>query len=169
MNKLQLEYSWKRILLIQKSKLFFWIHVFPPILGMLLLTILLFFLKAIIKDNFNIYITWIIIIITLIIFGKQIIKSYIDYKMDFVIITPNKIILYEQNWLFDRSQKSISEDKINSLLVNKKSFLNSFFNNWTISILAEWWSADWEIHITYVNNPESTRVHIENIINQNTK
>lgn len=48
------------------------------------------------------------------------IVKYIDYKMDFMIITPRQVLAYDQEGLLDRLTKTLDLSKIKSIHERKK-------------------------------------------------
>jgi uncharacterized membrane protein YdbT with pleckstrin-like domain len=69
--------------------------------------------------------------------GFKLLKRFIDYKMDFAIITPKEIVSYNQTGIFSRSSRSLDVDKIKTISVDKKGLLRSIFNFGSIIFLSE--------------------------------
>ena len=92
----------------------------------------------------------------------KILKYFLDYEMDFAVVTPKSFLRYNQTWFFKRSSKAIDMKHIRSVYVRKAWFFNSIFNNWHIIILTEWsawnpkedWNNPWEVEFRYVYHPE---------------
>jgi len=93
----------------------------------------------------------------------KILKYYLDYTMDFAVVTTKSFLMYNQTWFFKRSTKAIDMRHIRSVYVKKAWFLNSIFNNWSIIVLTEWsagnnvkedWNNPWEVEFRYVYHPE---------------
>lgn len=99
----------------------------------------------------------------LMIIPYRVIKYYIDYKMDYCIITPTEVILAEQSGFFKRQLRTLDATKIKSISVYKKSIIKSIFNNGIIVFMSDGDDNNlWEIHIDYIYNPEKHK----DIINQ---
>ena len=96
----------------------------------------------------------------------QVISHYIDYAMDYLIITPTEIILAEQSWLFKRSLATIDANQVKSIYAQKGWILQSIFNNGSIVFLIDAGSSSsrWKITIDYIYNPEHSRSRMDDII-----
>lgn len=90
--------------------------------------------------------------------------KWIDYKMDFVIITPKEIIKYDQTWAFGREVEKIPTRKIKSISTYKPWFFSSFFNIWSMNFLSEWDDTSGDINLKYVDNVEFATKKISHII-----
>ena len=92
----------------------------------------------------------------------KILKYFLDYEMDFAVVTPKTFLRYNQTWFFKRSSKAIDMDHVRSVYVRKAWFFNSIFNNWNIIVLTEGWNGavkedwtnPWEVEFRFVYNPE---------------
>jgi hypothetical protein len=58
-----------------------------------------------------------------------IIKLYLDYTMDFVIVNPIALIRYNQEGFFKRISKTFDLKDIRSTSVRKSGIIDSLFNN----------------------------------------
>ena len=93
------------------------------------------------------------------------VKKYIDYSMDFCVITPKEIVSYNQTWIMARKWHSIDTDKIKTITIDKKWFVKSLFNFWTITFLSEWdstWKGD--IQLNFVSDPDKVKNDIKTLI-----
>ncbi len=157
----------KNVLLVQKSRLFWFLYVFLPFIWYLLSETLVVILAIYFVSH--IYITYFIIwfsFLIFLIFVFPIIKNYLAYSMDFMIITPKEIIKYDQEWFFERDVKTINTSNIKAIIIRKKWFLNSIFNNWDMTFLSEWSTEDMSGEIVFhdVYDPEWIKTKISNII-----
>ena len=66
-----------------------------------------------------------------------IIGKYMDYKLDFIIVTPDVLIMYDQGGIFKRNIISTNEKSIKTISVKKSGLLYSIFNNGDIIFLTE--------------------------------
>gem|GEM_PF-4056717 len=64
-------------------------------------------------------------------------RQYMNWKMDFMIITPKEVIKFDQNGVLHRETETIHVDKIKSVTVVKHGLLNSLLDIGTITFLAE--------------------------------
>ena len=102
----------------------------------------------------------------------KILKYFLDYEMDFAVVTPKSFLRYNQTWFFKRSSKAIDMKHIRSVYVRKAWFFNSIFNNWHIIILTEWsawnpkedWNNPWEVEFRYVYHPEYYSGRIQKLL-----
>lgn len=156
-----------KLMLIQRNKVFLYLHVILPIL--MLLTIYIFFFFVVISfdflnNSFWYTLLWFFILWSLLIYSPTLIKKIIDYYMDFVIVTPDQIISYNQTWIFTRESRSLDIDKLKTISVDKKWILKSLFNFWDIHFLSEWWDRRWDISVYYVDDPDNVKYKILEII-----
>ena len=94
-----------------------------------------------------------------------IVRKYIDYKLDFIIVIPSCILMYDQGWLFKRDVVTISSQSIKTISIKKEKFLYSVFDNWDIVILTEWDShGDGEVILRRIPKPERIRNEIVRVI-----
>ncbi len=94
-------------------------------------------------------------------------KKYIDYKLDFTIVTPKWVFLFNQTGILNRNMTSLNVNNIRSIVVNKSWLIYSIFNNGDIRILSEWSDNElWEVQMKYVNNPEMKRAKIKQIFSR---
>ena len=95
----------------------------------------------------------------------KIIKTYIDYILDFVIVTPNELIYYNQEGILSRKWRTIDTEKIKTITVNKSGFIRSIFNFWNIVVLSEW-DEQWEgeINFSFIDDPENLKMKMLKII-----
>ena len=135
----------------------------------ILYLVILFVIVHRISDNFIVlyYIVWLFIfLITFVPLVLKLIKRYIDYILDFLIVNPRSIIYYNQEWILHRKWRTIDNEKIKTITVEKKGLLRSILNFWNIVILTEWdevwW---WEIKFYFLDNPDKVKQDIFNIIN----
>jgi len=64
-------------------------------------------------------------------------KVYIDYVLDFTLITPEEAISYNQTGILNRRVKTMQTEKIKTVSVQKSGLLFSLFDNGDIIIFAE--------------------------------
>lgn len=160
------------VLLISKSKLFYWLFIIFPLvlfLGVLWVIIrgLIYFFQDINKILWYILSCWVLILMLWKIFFP-LIKLYIDYKLDFAVITPNFMIRHNQEGIFNSNTKSFNIENMKSIYIDRKGFLwgliYSILNNWNIVFMVESDKFFWESTISYVQNPEKVRDEIGRIM-----
>ena len=66
-----------------------------------------------------------------------IVGKFIDYKMDFIIVTPDLLIMYDQAGLFKKNVITVNEKSLKTVSVKRPGLLYSIFNNGDIIFLSE--------------------------------
>lgn len=166
-----------RVILIKKSKLFLWIKVLFPFILWLSTLVALIALSLIYINIVWINVTLCVLLIIIWMFPwSKLLKYFLDYTMDFAIVTPESFLRYDQSWFFKRTSKVVDLNHIRSVNVRKSGVINSIFNNWNIIILSDWaWSGawddeaiknnPWEVVFRYVYNPDKYSKDIQKLIN----
>lgn len=106
------------------------------------------------------------------IFLYNMLMKYIDYTMDFTIITPNEILTHKQYWIINSDYKNFPAKNIRSISSGREGFLWNVFWYGHILFLTDWSVVDktdswrhwpWKILLTYVYRPNETRKKIMNL------
>ncbi len=156
-----------KILSIHKSRWFYitWV-IWPFVLFFVVFSVLLsvvymneFDFKEVVIPTF-----WGVMLLYFVFVSRRSSKNYVDYKMDFLIVTPKELIKYDQRWMLDRHSETIHVDKIRSVTVSKSWLFNSFFDIGTITFLAEWNDEKWDIIMPFIDWVESIESKIRHII-----
>ncbi len=166
----QQRYGIENVLCFWRSKLYYIIKVFVPFMTLLLITVfgLIFFYKWLGGDYFAYILTSIIIIDVVFLF--PVVGKYIDYRMDFIIVITNSIMMIEQSGLFKRNVSTISSQSIKSISIKKSGLLYSIFDNGDIIILTEGDTArNGEIKFRRIPRPEKRRNQIVKVVGIDTK
>lgn len=161
-----MEYGEQNILLISRSRLFGWLYIYVPALSYISACVLL----LVILSNYS-WTVWIkyvgapIVILSFLYLLFPLIKKYIDYKLDFAIISPRGVNSFNQSWIFRRQNKFLNKQNIRTISVNQHGFMHSLFNNGEIIILSEWWATDvGDIQLLYVPKPEEARQKMKKVL-----
>lgn len=64
-------------------------------------------------------------------------KKYLDYKMDFCVVTPNEVAMHNQSWLLKKNSRIIDADKIKTVSADTGGIMKSIFNFWNLIFLSE--------------------------------
>jgi len=105
------------------------------------------------------------IVIIDVVFLFPLIGKYFDYKMDFIIVIPNAIMMYDQWGILKRNVETITAQSIKAISINKAWLLYSLFDNGDILILTEWDTEhDGEIRLRWIPKPEKRKNQIIKII-----
>ena len=166
LEKYQKEFWTDKVLLIWKSRLFKLVKIILPLIWLLIFILWFWYvLYYWLWQQALIYwwtpIIWLIVFFSLI----PIIKKFIDFHMDFMLITPRLFIKYNQEWLFKRDYMTTYWVDIKSVIVRKKWILYSIFNVWDIIFLSEWDQEKTELSLNYVSDPEEKKAKIIEIKN----
>ncbi len=167
------EKYWKEnVFLISHGKFYYYFYILLPIIFsfvwlLFYMTIFFYLLSSISSEFKTAYILfWIVVFLILFIpLWFKLLKKYVDYILDFIVITPKNLIHYDQEWILSRKWRTIDVEKIKTLTVNKNWLLRSVFNFWNIIILTEWaelW--EWQIDFYYVDEPEKVKNIIVDIM-----
>jgi len=98
------------------------------------------------------WITMLIINILFLLLIIKILRRFVDFEMDFIVVTPDEIESINQTWFFKREVVSLDIKKVRSISTEKDGFFRSLFNIWWLVILAEWNSENHgEIRFNYIN------------------
>ena len=161
------------IIHIRKSKLFLWMKIMIPsiFLTSLLIVLLTFVLMYIDIERLTITLI-IIVLVGWMMPMSKVVKLYLDFKMDFVVVNPRSLIRYNQEWFFKRITKTIDLKDVRSTSVRKSGVVNSIFNNGELVILSE---AGWEgtettrageIVFRYVYHPDLRNSQINKLLSK---
>ena len=93
------------------------------------------------------------------------IGKYIDYRMDFIIVIPSSIIMFEQWGILKRNVITISAQSIKTISIQKDGLLYSIFDNGDIIILTEGdTEKNGEMILRRIPRPEKRRNQIVHVI-----
>lgn len=81
----------------------------------------------------------------------------IDTEMDYMIISPEEVVAYNQSGLFNRQSDSIGTEKIKSIAVDKSGIIRSFFDLGGVTILTEGDDNGGHIVFDFVWKPDQVR------------
>lgn len=169
--KIESDKYWEEnVYIISHGRFYYYFYIMMPIiftiLSIIIFLILVYFLSKWQQESSLIWIIALItILLTIIPIIFKLIKKYIDYLLDFVIITPEKLISYDQEWILSRKWRTIDNEKIKTITVNKSWLLRSIFNFWNIIVLTEWdEKGDWEIDFSFIDDPDKVKFKLLEII-----
>lgn len=77
--------------------------------------------------------------------------------MDFVIITPDQLVSYDQEWVLTRTTRSLELRKIKTVNVVTDGWLSSVFGYGSIVFLAEWDMQHGDIKLNFIMKPVALR------------
>jgi hypothetical protein len=169
-NKLkeyQDRYGIDKIILLHKSRLFLIVKIIPRFFSFIIIMIL-----AVVASNWIFwsaqaeYTIYVLVgtFIILLTFAWPVIKHFIDYHMDFALITPEALIMFNQTWIFKRDMSTVDINKIKTISIRKRYFMYSVFNNWDLIFLSEGDSSFWEIVLYFIPKPEEKKERISKLI-----
>lgn len=164
------KYGEENVLVLNKSFLFLFVKVLIPVFWWFIAVFWLRFLIYInlwdenntIKALFTLFMLLLYLFILTI---SSVVKYYIDYKLDFSVVTPEYLTRYNQTWLFKRDIKSSYVRNIKTITIVKNDPLYNIFDNWNLIFLSEGdRENDWEITLHYIQNPEAKKKEITRIM-----
>ncbi len=169
-NKAKKEYWKDKVLMVQRDKIYFVLNVLMPLLSFFIL-FLLFLIIALVWDWGGIgnkikwALFWIVFGPGFLIVAWRALRKYIDYKLDFALITPYQVSFYNQQGIFSRQLRTLDVDKIKTITVEKAGLLRSLFNFWSIVFLSEGdMDGRWSWMLNYIHAPEKLKEKIKDII-----
>lgn len=151
------QYWEQYVLCFDKSKLYWFVKVFFPLLQLLVLDGLVFRLFYYIFDYQYLFLIAFVILLITSPFYFYLLGKYIDYKMDFVVITPDSLIEYNQTGIFNKKVVTINEKSIKTITVERRGALYSIFNNGNLIFLSEGDETRGDITFHYLADPETLR------------
>lgn len=77
--------------------------------------------------------------------------------MDFVIITPDQLVSYDQAWILKRTTRSLELRKIKTINVVTDGWLSTFFGYGSIVFLAEGDVQNGDIQLNFILKPAQLR------------
>jgi hypothetical protein len=159
---------WK-VLFVRRGYIYVLFRVIFPaiVLVMILIPLVYFLIHRKTYELFILLLVWVYIIWASFIWLAllfQIIRSLINYHMDYTIITPKQIISFDQTWILNRKSRAIEIEKIKSISVDKKWLLKSIFNYGWIVFFAEWDSQYGDLTLNYILDPLLLRDKIAKIM-----
>lgn len=164
------QYGRENVMFIRRASIFFWIYIVAPLIAMLSVIAVMMWLSFWVTINdtalHNIVqigslTGWVIILGFR---GCSILKRYMDYTMDFCIITPKELVSYNQSWLFNRHTEIIDTEKVKTINKIPQGFFGSIFNFANLVFLSEWDMDVGDISLNYVENPEQVYKEVRKII-----
>lgn len=161
----QSNYGIDNVLCFWRSTLYLYYRILIPLTFLVLATVLwlLFFYHRLDGTYLN-YIIIIFVIID-IVFIFPIVGKYVDYIMDFIVVIPSSIMMYDQWGILKRNIHTISALSIKAISISKSWLLYSLFDNWDILILTEGDTEhDGEIRFRWIPDPEKKKNQIVKIV-----
>jgi uncharacterized membrane protein YdbT with pleckstrin-like domain len=165
----EIERYWKdKVYVVSHGRFYYYFYIILPTIVLFLWTILffwvLYYLSSSLNWDWKTVIIWVGIVLWIVVFVPvilKLIKKYIDYILDFLIVTPESLIYYNQEGIFTRRWRTVDVEKIKTITVNKNWFLRSLFNFWNIVILTEWDEKGvWEINFSFIDDPDNVKFKI---------
>lgn len=164
---------WKEnVILIQRHLSYWIIRWLIPLWIFILVSIWVFYLSFSYFYEWIPLLFWIVIsawILSTFVFIYRTLKIYIDYTMDFTIVTPSEILTHKQYSILNSDYKNFPSKKIRSVSSAREWFLWNIFWYGHILFLTDWsvWEENekwrhwpWKILLTFVHRPNETRKKI---------
>ena len=171
------KYGKNNVYVISHGKFYYYFYLIVPaiflLVGSIFYFVMLYYLANDIAGDWKsyVYITGIIVFFVAIIpVLIKLLKKYIDYILDFLVVTPDSLIHYNQEWIFTRRWRTVDVEKIKTISVNKDGILRSLFDFWNIVILTEWdekWAG--EINFAFIDRPDDVKFRILEIVEKKEK
>lgn len=166
LQQYQAEFWEANVLCFGRSRLYFLLKVFFPTIFIVAVVLLLCYLfSTVLEWDAFWWGTGILIFLSLFL-AFPILDKYIDYHLDFVIVTPHFLMMFDQEWFFKKKVMMIQEISIRTISVEKSWLLYSIFNNWDIVFMSENDQTYGEFILRRVPKPEKRRNQIAQIMSK---
>lgn len=154
-------YGFDKVIFVRRHKLYLRLYSILPALiwvGFFLLWLIPFLLQTDREEKVIFIILQIVAMVIAFVILFYALGKYLNYTLDYIIITPDYVAEYNQSWLLKRKTITIEISKIKTINFSSWWLLRSLFNFWRVDILLEWdeWGR-WDLTIEYVYNPEDLK------------
>lgn len=166
------EFGEDKVLVLTKSRLFYFYKFLFPVLGWTIVLLIILVVPYLMREEmewmiYGIYTVFMLILYLFSLFKP--IKYYIDYKMDFSIVTPRALTRYNQSWILRRDIKTSNARNIKTIAIRKNNFLYNLFDNGDLIFLSEWnVERQGEITLHFIYDPEERKKEIVAIMSLST-
>lgn len=156
-----------RVLCFWRSRLYWFIKIFFPLLFLFLLCAWIIAIFYYVFDGDYLLFFSLATFVLSLFFLIPIIGKWIDYKLDFIVVTPDFLIMYDQAGIFNKKVITLNEKSIKTISIERRWFLYSIFNNWDIIFLAEGDVTEHgDVKLKWIPKPEKRRDQIAKIMNK---
>lgn len=168
-----IEHHWyDSVILVVRSKYYWIVKWIFPILLWIIWNIIIIYMGLYLKTHGLEWFYWIIVVllgIVNIIFLYYLIMIYINYKMDFTIVSRDWISTYKQKWFFKNSVKNLPASNVRSVQSKRVWIMWNVFGYWYILLVTDGSLASndedetksaWVVKLTYVDRPNLMRKRI---------
>lgn len=168
-----IEHHWyDSVILVIRSKYYWIMKWILPILWGIVANFIIIYLATFLKGFWLEEFYWIIVGllgIANLIFFYYLINTYINYKMDFTIVTRDWISTYKQKWFFKNSVKNLPASNVRSVQSKRVWITWNIFGYWYILLVTDGSVASneedeskwaWVVKLTYVDRPNLMRKRI---------
>lgn len=159
------------VLLIRKSRLIWYATIFLPISSFVVVASVgayAIYTYGLPSELLYRAFRW-IVVLRWVILCSQLMAKYVDYSMDFLLVTPKEIMKYDQHGVFWRTAEKIAADKIRTITVRKSWFFASIFDVWSVVFLAEGDTPEGDIVMDYVDHVDRTEKQMRHVLGQDRK
>jgi hypothetical protein len=159
-------YGRENVICFGRSRLYWALKIFLPMVFLIAFWLGIIALFYYVFDSEYLLFFCIAIGVLSLFFFVPIIGKWIDYELDFIIVTPDFLMMYDQAWIFKKKVITVNEKSIKTISVERSGLLYSLFNNWDIIVLSEWDMVHWEITLKWIPRPEKRKKQISKIFNK---
>lgn len=164
------EYGADKVIFVRRHRIYLLFFVTLPsvIVGIILIAVFLIWFNVlqgtVLGLAGNILFTILFGLIAIMVLVR-IILNYINYLLDYTIITPRLITSYNQTGLFQRQVRTIDTDKVKAITVSGKNFWQSLFNYGSVVFLSEGDDDDYgDIVLHFLKNPSNLKDEVVRVI-----
>lgn len=160
------EYGADKVLFVRRHRIYLLLYVTLPSIAIGCVVIASFFVWQMFASLYiaNIIFTVLFGLLSLMALFRIII-NYVNYLLDFTVITPRLITSYNQTGIFKRQARTIDTDKIKAITVSGKSIWQSVFNYGSVVFLSEGDDDDYgDIVLHFLKNPNALKDEVIRVI-----
>lgn len=157
----------ENVLVLRKSYLFLLSKVLLPFFWRTLTFVMLQFPVYLALDEFGKvkYMLTAVMFFLYLFILSPLLKYFLDYTMDFSLVTPDYLTRYNQSWPFKRDIKSSYVKNIKTITIEKNCFRYNIFDNGNLIFLSEGdRDNEGEIILHYIKDPEGKKKAITRIM-----
>lgn len=161
------QYGEGNVLCFWRSKLYWVLKIFFPTIFLIIIASWMGYLFYYLLDGEYLLSIFLVDLCLSSFFLMPIIGKYIDYNMDFIVVTPDFLIMYDQEGILKKKVVTVNEKSIKTISVERSWLLYSLFDNGDIIFLAEGdVTAHGDITLKWIPRPEKRRNQIAMIMNK---
>lgn len=157
------KYGENNALLLRRGEIYLVIRLWFPLIAWVVSSIWLLRIYYGLLGNTGVYadeigfVVWGLVLSMFVYLLFLITKKIMNFYMDFVIVSPEQLVAYDQTGVLNRVTRSLELSKIKTINVVTEGRLSSIFNYWSIVFLAEGDAQNGDIKLSFIIDPVDLR------------